>query len=121
MHPYASRRAHPVDPPNGYRTATRAYLHHDQGAIRQCLEPLSTFAGSCPTRPVGVSVWLDIDAAGTVDRIVPFTATEDPYDRPPSPEVAACIGKVTAQWTYPPFEDGWTTLGLILEPDGEPR
>ena len=119
LHPYATQRPPPVEPPSGYAAAVFAATEQDHDAVQRCLAPLKGLTDGCVARtiPAGTSVWFDVDTTGTVTAVVPFAARYDDYGRPPTPEVAACIERVAASWTLPPLDSGWTTFGMTLEPD----
>lgn len=119
LRPYATRRPPPVEPPSGYKAAALAALDEDRAAIQVCLAAIEGLTATCTTRPIpaGVSLWFDVNATGMVTAVVPFAARYDDYERPPTPEVAACIEAVATTWTLPPLDSGWTTFGLTLEPD----
>ena len=116
MLPYATARPQPEPLPEGYEAAMRAHLaeHHD--ALQRCVQPLAGLTAGCEGRPPGLGLWFDIESTGVLAEVVPFAASEDRYSRPASPEVAACLRQVAASWTFPPFESGWTTLGVTFEP-----
>ncbi len=117
--PYATRRRPPSELPSGYGAEVLAAVEGDEVEVQRCLAPLDGITDRCSARtiPAGVSLWFDVNAAGTVTAVVPFEGRDEAYRRPPTPEVAACIEAVATSWTLPALDSGWTTFGLTLEPD----
>lgn len=117
--PYATRRSAPSELPSGYEAAVLDRVEQDYDAVQRCVGSLEGLTERCSTRaiPAGVSLWFDVNAAGTVTAVVPFEARDEEHHRPPTPEVTACIAEVARAWTLPPLDSGWTTFGLTLEPD----
>lgn len=119
LRPYATRRPAPRRLPSTYEAAMRTHLDDHEAALQRCLQPLSGLTEGCDEHPAGLGVWFDIDWTGVIEQVVPFTASEDRHRRPASPEVAACIERVASPWTFPPFESGWTTLGVTFDADAD--
>jgi len=113
--PYATERTAPSRPPERYQKVVQRRAEASKSAIEACLEPLRGRTSTCHRRvPPGVGLWLEVDEIGAVSATVPFTQRDDPWSRPPAPEVAACLADVTRSWTFDPAPQGWTSFGYVF-------
>lgn len=115
MRPYATRRPHPVRPPEGHVDVLLEHLRRDHDALEDCLAPMAGLATGCDDLPEGLSVWFDVLGTGELAAVAPRSGYADAYRRPEAPEVLACVRRVARGWTFPPFDGEWTTVGLALD------